>query len=319
MAYNLATAMLNTGGMWAKAAKQSLALFSFEDSGADLAHTLSMHDWRDWLPLATPPFEHCLLEWDPRAYLARLHGQRLPGTQSRVHDAGDLIDRLGIYAHTHPRYGRCATIVQGHTSFRDGVVPSPYLITWDMQEPKELSGMPGYRDWVRMAFGAPYIAQYGEPPCPTVTIFDDYYDGKKISPENMYRMAEESIGQVRVALAALALLNAQKETLHVPASYRDGRTILRNRTVPRYRPSLVVIRPDAIRRVYDRSADAEPTGIRKREHDVRQHFRTLADGRRVRVRAHQRGDASLGRVEKRYIVEHSPEVIMPIEQPPVLD
>jgi hypothetical protein len=42
----------------------------------------------------------------------------------------------------------------------------------------------------------------------------------------------------------------------------------------------------------------EPSGIRMREHDVRGHWRTFPSGARVWVRAHKRGDASLGRVTR---------------------
>lgn len=314
MAYTLANAVMNSDDAWAKEMKPKLQLFEFENDGASLAHTLSLHDWREWLPLAVPPFEYCLLEFNPGAYMQALHGK--PYINGRKYDTSDLLMRIGLFVHQHPTLGRFATVLQGHSSF-SGAVPAPYAISWDVPEARETAE--GYKDWQTMAWGPDYIEKFGLPPYPYVGLFTDYYKKHGITPENLLFMAEETMGQTRVTLAALALLNVQRETLHVPASYRDGRTILRNRTVPRYRPSLVVIRPDAIRRVYDRSADAEPTGIRKREHEVRQHFRTLADGRRVRVRAHQRGDASLGRVEKRYIVEHSPEVIMPIEQPPVLD
>ena len=43
---------------------------------------------------------------------------------------------------------------------------------------------------------------------------------------------------------------------------------------------------------------SEPSGIRLREHDVRGHWRTFSTGVRVWVRAHKRGDPSLGRVTR---------------------
>lgn len=43
--------------------------------------------------------------------------------------------------------------------------------------------------------------------------------------------------------------------------------------------------------------------IRKREHEVRSHYRTLRSGARVKVRAHTRGDPALGRVETHYSLE----------------
>lgn len=49
-------------------------------------------------------------------------------------------------------------------------------------------------------------------------------------------------------------------------------------------------------RGYERPA--EPSGIRMREHDVRGHWRTFSTGVRVWVRAHKRGDAALGRVDR---------------------
>lgn len=42
----------------------------------------------------------------------------------------------------------------------------------------------------------------------------------------------------------------------------------------------------------------EPSGIRKREHEVRGHWRTYRTGVRVWVRSHKRGDPELGRVTR---------------------
>jgi hypothetical protein len=45
------------------------------------------------------------------------------------------------------------------------------------------------------------------------------------------------------------------------------------------------------------------THHKHRWHEVRGHFRLLKSGRRVPVKAHERGDERLGRIEKQYRVE----------------
>lgn len=44
-------------------------------------------------------------------------------------------------------------------------------------------------------------------------------------------------------------------------------------------------------------------GVRKRWHEVRAHTRLLASGRRIPVKSHARGDESLGKITKTYVVE----------------
>ena len=116
-------------------------------------------------------------------------------------------------------------------------------------------------------------------------------------------------------LAMIALLNVERSTVIVPPTYRDGRTIVGKENVPRYRPTVVVIRPDAPRRVSKGAKHAQPTGIKKREHDVHAHLRRYRnpDGsirRTVKVRSHTRGDPELGRVVKQYLVEADPNAAL---------
>jgi hypothetical protein len=83
-------------------------------------------------------------------------------------------------------------------------------------------------------------------------------------------------------------------------------------TKTRNKPSLFVREGDKL--IYSRIEDvrshagqsrqrgyekpAEPSGIHKRQHDVRGHWREYSSGVRVYVKSHQRGDPALGRVTR---------------------
>ena len=131
------------------------------------------------------------------------------------------------------------------------------------------------------------------------------------SSKDTYLMPDASLaefaGVVRFGLSMLALLNSERETVdavgYKKATFRGGKVV----KLPKTR--LVVIRPDAARKVYEKRD--VPTGIKKCDHPVRRHLRRYANGKLVWVREHRRGDPLLGTVEHKYILEMDPNKDLP--------
>lgn len=265
-----------------------MKIFQIDDSAAKMAQELSRTDWREWLPLAVPPYEACFIEWSPRAYI--------PGP--------DVIPQLGMAI-----YQKTARLIMQARKVEYG----PFCWVWeapgvDSNRPTAAYD-PGMDSITAMAWAQGYVAQYGCPDYPVMGTHTDNLGFKKTAADKMrfLGLANECQGQARVGLAILALMNVDRERIFVPANAEpQGRAMFKNRTVPRYRPNLVVIRPDAPRRIYEQIEERRGMGPKRKEHDVRAHTRTLRDGRIIKVRSHERGDPALGRVTKRYIVEQNP-------------
>ena len=106
-------------------------------------------------------------------------------------------------------------------------------------------------------------------------------------------------GQFYQAALVIHILTASSAEVSVNTLSRNKpRAWLRQGDTMRYAraESLASAAGHARQRDYQRPE--EPSGIRMREHAVRGHWRTYASGVRVWVRAHTRGDASLGRVTR---------------------
>lgn len=321
--------------------------FVFDADGIRMAHELSLHDWREFHEIATLPFPVTWMEWSPGDYLQGLGApdfaqirdgkvsiisqpQTLPGLggdgkqrQSNT-DKTDFvnIERVGMLAYARPTEvvmpvsqaekritnGPVFKLKQGgwvgqfFFKFKRQAIPVPTCIIHGQENSDEYSCD---RDFLECAWGEPWIRRYGLPSQTHAYLRQEY-----ISEATQYidYMVREFAGVPRVGLAAMALLNAHREKQVYPESYRAGRAPGRKmNTIPAYKPSVIHLQPNAIRYVMDRSAK-EPTGARKREHDVRSHYRQLP-GRKVLVRSHKRGDATLGTVSSAYQIEAAPKVI----------
>lgn len=265
--------------------------FEYAASATQMAHEISNTNPAQWVSLARMPFERdVFIEWDHTVYTHSMESAK----------------SVGLFADKH---GTITVMMHDPRVSKYNVTPSIFGIAFDPPEDWLINREKEHRtqtQFAAMGWGPKFVAQYGLPINPAVYLEPLY---KKLPAEESLAYAKEFAGQVRMACAVLALLNIEREVIHMPASSRHGRTMLGNRQVARYRPNLVVVRPDAPRIIRERAEEIERMASRKREHDVRSHWRRLKDGRRVPVRSHMRGDPALGHVHKRYIVEKNPEVI----------
>jgi hypothetical protein len=122
--------------------------------------------------------------------------------------------------------------------------------------------------------------------------------------------SQEGRGDLRFLITVLAMINS------TPLAYerqpRSGSYRYRLRNLPYFDNTLVKIdcgnKKRAIKFV-GRALNQALHHIRMRAHDVRGHFRTLHKGtnqeKRVWIKEHQRGDASLGFVHQKYEVTAS--------------
>lgn len=282
-----------------QAAKQ----FHFDADAIRMANELSLRDWREWLPMARAPFPATWMEWSPDDYLSAT--SPLPHGDRRLERVGCLVGRSEINVEGEGEDGTESYVlpsIQTHMmfyfTFKRKAVTIPFTLLLDL----EASSVEVAPTYLEKAFGEPYVRTFGAPPVPVVCP-SEYLHGK---PRTLLKDTIECfVGTPRVGLAALALLNAEKDRQPYPESYLSGRTHgPKSNTIPAYRPAVIHLRPNAIRYVMERAPN-EPTGIRRCEHDVKGHWRTLP-GRKVWVRNHTRGDKSLGRKESRYVVESAP-------------
>jgi hypothetical protein len=282
--------------------------FSFEASAIRAAHELSITDWREWFPSALPPFKSFVLDWRP--------GDFVVGDADQWTREGVIFeDGFALFSGMYPS-GAIAALpldVMVHQPV------GPMMATGDVS-PYQLPET--IKDYL---WGPALVKQFGRPELdvrlPKGLAQAAIKSGKRWEAlvDQLADVFLDLAGLIRVFYAQLALMNAEKEIIPQTPVARDGRGIIKGKSVPRFKPHTIVLRPDAPRRVSMMARDitaAWHRGSPKREHDVRSHFRTLKSGRRVVVRAHQRGDASLGRVEKNYLIELDPNRNLPQGQRP---
>lgn len=251
-------------------------------SAARMAHALSLTNHEEWLSAAVPPFERCTITFNPAAFI--------DGADAHV---VAVIDE-----------GRVRTYLVAENT----VMPTPFDIRLHEELAEDAIG-PGEREaddaqMTVLAWGTTYARDHGMPASPAVRVLKELPYTR--APRNAtFQCAFECAGQLRVLLAMFALLNAERPAGVDPDTQREGRAILGGLSVPKYKPRVVVLRPDAPRRVTS-SVHEWSSGIKKREHEVRRHLRRYKSGKTVWVREHVRGDAALGRVEKQYLVEADP-------------
>jgi hypothetical protein len=121
---------------------------------------------------------------------------------------------------------------------------------------------------------------------------DDAIDVNPESQEGKY--LAESVAPVLLILASIN----SRETVYRSTHYqRPAKQFLRRKNLPKLEHHTIMINPSRVEYAHRESSGS---GSRKRLHDVRQHVRTLASGAKTVVRAHQRGDASLGIITSEY-------------------
>lgn len=285
-----------------EAAKQ----FHFDADAIRMADELSKRDWREWLPMARAPFPVTWMEWSPDDYLSNI--SPLPHGNRRIERVGCLIGRSEINVEGEGEGGTESYVlptIQQHAmfyfTFKRKAVTIPFTLLLDLPT----DGLEVAEIYTAKAFSEPYVRKFGAPPIPVVCPSEYLHGTARLLLKDTI---DCFIGTPRIGMACLALLNAEKDRQPYPESYLSGRTHgAKSNTIPAYRPAVIHLRPNAIRYVMERAAK-EPTGVRRCEHDVKGHWRTLP-GRKVWVRNHTRGDKSLGRKESRYVVESAPPTV----------
>lgn len=262
--------------------------------------------------LALPPFPVTWFEIDNIARLKRCKalGINLTETASRddvckrvgwlISPADDLIPEGGGYYITY-----CTVIGQG-------VMIAPLSFFWHVgsgcaPEPKSNSDM----DLHRVCFGVSDSGVGKLDAFPCCTPFHLHYQSEKNHSSVIKDMMFELSGELRSVWGLLLALGAGQlgaQTIHTPQALPDGpHPIVKGKPVLPLEHKVLTIKL-AKRATVEKVAIRAITGIKKRWHEVRGHFRTKfnPDGTvkwRIPIKAHARGDERLGKIEKTYRVE----------------
>lgn len=272
-------------------------IISGDMSARDLCANMADTDWRLWLPLARPPFDNCTIEIPLNIAIG--HGDNEFDSRDLLMTDPNLIVRECALIILN-RHGMIVSRFQAKDdAYKTHRMLSPYIIDFDGVFPRASEFDLTY------VWNNGYVKKFGMPDIINFNVDPKSNIGPSDLVDDRYLPCSAVL---RPMLAFLALLNSQRETIVIPADQRDGKTWskTKKRFIPRWKPHLVVIRPDAPRRVTERVQEIAREATRKREHEVRRHIRRLRDGREVWVRPHKRGDASLGVVEKKYLIESDP-------------
>lgn len=307
--------------------------FVADRTAAFAAQALSMEPWQGWIPKAVPPFEDMLIEWRPLDMVEAM-AQRADASflKASFHDVVRMPGQVIVPARIESRpdtddlFAVEGMLVSGNTiTFHAGSSPNsssgmrrtsitlPFEVR--VGEPRDAED-PSQRTLEELIWGSGYEKVMGSYPNIRVTasrLRGAPAEIRKGLRHVSFRGAQtvllpdmglvEFAGVARFGMAILALINAERHNEIIIAE--STKTFRGNmRRLPAMR--LVVIRPDTVRRVYTAQDDSPESCVARREHGVRRHLRRYKSGRTTWVREHVRGDASLGSIKKRYIVEMDP-------------
>lgn len=261
--------------------------------------------------LAIPPFPVTWFEIDNIARLKRCKelGIKLTETASRddvckrigwlISPATDLVpEGVGYYV-TY-----CTVIGQG-------VMIAPLSFFWhtgDAGPPNEPKG-PG--DVQRVCFGMPDSGVGKIDAFPCCTPFHLHYQSERNHSSDVKRLMFELSGELRAVWGLLLALGAGHlgaETVTTAQTPPAGpHPVAKGKPLLPLEHKVLTIKLGK-RRTVEKVAAMAITGIKKRRHEVRGHFRTKlnTDGSvkwRIPIKSHERGDERLGRIEKVYRVQ----------------
>lgn len=265
--------------------------------------------------LSMPPFPTTWFEIDNRARLDRLKERGIPLTVTAQRD--DVIPRVGWLITTTGPDEYCATYV---CHLDQGILIPPLSFRWVTGVGSHVGDVRGQQQMERLVFGV----------TPTNVSPNDAWlfpatfqrqlslsDGDRstawIKQQELNMMIELS-GELRHIFGLLVALGAGQlgaTTSMAPQARPEGPpVVMKGKTLLPIEHKVLTINL-AKRVTVEKVAARAITGMKKKEHDVRGHFRTLrnADGtvkKRVPVKSHKRGDIRLGRVEKTYRVQTEP-------------
>jgi hypothetical protein len=262
--------------------------------------------------MAIPPFPVTWIEIDNRARLQRMVelGVGLTDTAAGKTAAGEAVERVGWLIHPGHANGFYATYC---TQVTEGVVLSPLSWWWHTGHPGDTELIPerdGYIQW--LTFGVKQTNVGPSNAYPDATPLHYTLKETVRDKEHINEMMRELSGELRhiwgflIALGAGQLgmeakTSAQPKPMTTPPVMKNGKPLL---PLEHKLLHLHLAKKMTPAKVLTRMI----THHKHRWHEVRAHWRTLknADGTvkaRVPVKAHERGDERLGRIEKQYSVE----------------
>jgi hypothetical protein len=278
--------------------------FEIDSSAYVDIQKLSISPLHTWIGAAIAPLNDCLIEWNTVGMLQS--SEKAGMTVVWNGDPNDFIDRTGMIIRNNKIFFA--------SCFTNKKIVFPYVINLDIPRDETCATQRLYENTV---YGVRYKIIHGTvPPFRLTNIWDhpevigsiisrddiDYLN--KIPDSQVNNLLHEVAGDARTALAILAYMNADSKEEAVTTQHKKS-TFLSGKVYPYPKTNLVVIRPGSTKRVYEYVERNDPLNNR-RLHEVRRHIRKLKTGKFVVVRPHKRGNAELGEVTKRYIVEKDP-------------
>lgn len=273
--------------------------FEVDTNAYTTIQRLSYEPWREWIGAAIAPFDNCLIEWKTWNMLQAISnlGGSIGGSIYNANLPKDLVERTGIII----KNNKIIFVILMYNK----IFVMPFVLNLDLTSDNS-STQHLYEETV---YGINYKKVNGS--CPPF-LLDDItnhgnlftFDYENLRKMKTYEFLSECAGDARTALAILAYINADKKQEQVFVQ-RKKSTLIGTNIYPYPKTNLVIIRPGSTQRIYEREERHDPLNNR-RLHEVRSHVRKLKTGKCVIVRPHKRGNAELGEVTKRYIVERDP-------------
>lgn len=278
--------------------------FEIDSSAYTDIQKLSISPLHTWVGAVVAPLDDCLIEWNTVGMLQS--SEKAGMTVVWNGDPNDFIDRTGVIIRNNKMFFT--------SCFSNRKILFPYVINLDIPRDETC---PTQRLYENTVYGIRYkIIHKTIPPFRLTHVWDhpeivdkliskhDIEYLKKIPQSKNNEILHEVAGDARTAIAILAYMNADRNEERV-VTQRKKTTMLGGKFYPYPKTNLVVIRPGSTKRVYEYVERNDPLNNR-RLHEVRRHIRKLKTGKFVVVRPHKRGNAELGEVTKRYIVERDP-------------
>jgi hypothetical protein len=268
---------------------------------------LSYQPLKDWIGAVVAPLDNCIIEWNPVSMLsASVAAGGAPPLKN--YDPQASVDYIGVIVYNNKlfftTYGGCGD----ETCKIKHKLILPYVLHLNLPRDNSQTQLM-YEETV---YGIRYKEIMKDIPSFLINNiweneFDKFSDEETKESLQLLKCPEilyEFAGDVRVALAILAYMNADRDQEQIFTQKKKS-TFLGGKVYPYPKTNLVVIRPGSTQRIYERNERHDPLNNR-RLHEVRRHVRKLKTGKFVIVRPHKRGNAELGEVTKRYIVEKDP-------------
>lgn len=265
--------------------------------------------------LAIPPFPVTWFEIDNIARLRRCKERGLELTETASRD--DVCARVGWLIHPAADLHIAGYYATYCTVVAQGVTVAPLSYFWHTadhdkrEEDRARAWSRGDDDIQRICFGIKRSNVGRIDSFPSTTPFHLYHGQEKRHGDDVKGLMYELQGELRAIWGLLLALGAGHLgaiTSHTPQPLPAGpHPIGKGKPILPLEHKVLTIHLGK-RKTAEKVAAMAITGVKKRWHEVRGHFRTKlnADGTvkwRIPIKPHERGDERLGRIEKTYRVE----------------